>query len=247
MMVFNRRSTLALMLIGLLGMAPAWSEVLVLGGTGQLGARIVTLLVDAGEDVTVFVRPTSDRSRLNGLAVDYVVGDLLNDNDVAAVFESGTYRAVIIAVRAPLPKKDFYKIFSRNVATHASEAGVTQIIHHGAIGAGDNMALHPDVPWASVPGLSERMVDHGKAEETFLNSGIGTTIIRNSRVWPDDTPSTGNAELTEDQRTLTPITRADLARFTMDCLDNAAYAGKIFHAQDTSLSRPPPPPRTDAG
>ncbi len=247
MIGLKRNRLLALLLVTLLNcsaMTPAWSDILVFGGTGQLGARIVHLLRDAGEDVTVFVRPTSDRSPLDGLGVDYVVGDLLNEADVAAAFESASYRAVIVAVRVPVSVAGFYETANRHITRYAPAAGVMQIISHGAVGAGDNMAMHPDIPWSVVPGLSERMEDRGRAEALLMNSDIGVTIIRNSRVWPNDTPSTGHAELSEDQRTLTPITRADLARFTMDCLDNLACANKIYHARDTSLSWPPPQPES---
>jgi len=232
---------LALVVIVTLGVAPpAASDVLVFGGTGQLGARVVKLLLEDGEDVTVFARPTSDRARLDGLAVDYVVGDVLVEDDVAAAFGSGYFRAVIIAIRAPLSEAGFYSTMSRNIAAHAPMAGVEQIIYHGAVGAGDNMASHPEVPWASVPGLVERMEDQGTAEASLLNSGMATTVIRNSRVWPDETPSTGQAELTIVQTTLTPITRADLALLNMYCLDNAECADKIFHARDETLKWPPP-------
>ncbi len=102
------------------------------------------------------------------------------------------------------------------------------------------MALHPDVPWKSVPGLERRMLDHAKAEENFFASGINTTVIRNSRVWPHGTPSTGQASLSEDPATLTPITRIDLAILTMQCLDNPECVGKVYHAKDESLTWPPP-------
>ncbi len=220
------------------GAAPA--GVLVFGGTGQLGARIVKLLVAAGENVTVFVRPSSDRSRLDGLDVAYAVGDMLNEDDVAAAFQAGRYRAVVNAVRAPITDTPFYDITSKHVSKHAKATGVEQIIHHGAVGAGENMALHPDVPWGRVPGLAQRMEDHGAAERNFLASGIATTIIRNSRVWPDETPASGNAQLTEDQSVMTPITRADLAAMTLQCLDNPECANKVYHARDDSLSWPPP-------
>jgi uncharacterized protein YbjT (DUF2867 family) len=221
--------------------APAKADgVLVFGATGQLGARIVKRLVDAGEEVTVFVRPTSDRGRLSGLPVAYVVGDMMEEGDVAAAFQGRRYRVVVNAVRAPTSVAAFYDITSRHVAEFAKVSGVKQIIHHGAVGAGDNMALHPDVPWDRVPGLRARMLDHGTAEQNFLNSGIATTVIRNSRVWPDETPASGIAQLTEDQSVMTPITRVDLAAMTLQCLDNPGCGNKIYHARDDSLTWPPP-------
>ncbi|MEO8225735.1 MAG: NAD(P)H-binding protein, partial [Gammaproteobacteria bacterium] len=74
-------------------------EILVLGGTGNLGAEIVRRLVDQGDRVTVFTRPGSDRARLEGLRVSYVEGDLLNEADVAAAFKGRHFQFVIVAVR----------------------------------------------------------------------------------------------------------------------------------------------------
>ncbi len=228
-------------LTSVLMIAPAAAEgILLLGGTGQLGARVAKLLVEDGEQVTVLVRESSDRSSLDGLDVDFVVGDLMDEASVNAAFDGKTFRAVVNTVRAPTQIPEFYLKSSTYIANAAKGAGVQQIIHHGAVGAGSNRLLHPDVPWTSVPGLEARMLDHGAAEEVFFSSGIPTTIIRNSRVWPDDTPPSGNAVMTEDRGTLTPITRADLARFTMECLDNPECHGKIYHNRDDSLTWPPP-------
>lgn len=190
--------------------------VLVYGATGQLGARVAALLVEKGEDVTVLVRDSSDRSRLAGLDAEYVVGDMMDEDSINAAFEGRSFRVVINTARAPTALKDFYKLSSTYIANAAKQNGVQQIIHHGAVGAGSNMALHPDLPWSQMPDLEPRMMDHGVAEEVFFSSGIPTTIIRNSRVWPDDTPPSGNATMTEDRTVLMPITRADLARFTIE-------------------------------
>jgi len=233
---------MTLLLLGCLSAAgPVEAEgILVLGGTGELGTRIVKLLVENNEDVTVFVRESSDRSSLTDLDVEYAVGDLLDRASVDAAFKRKNFRAVIIAVRAPPELVDFFKVTSMNIVGAAKSREIKQIIHHGAFGAGANMALHPDEPWDRLPYLKPRMMDHGVAEEVFFSSGIPTTVIRNGRVWPNDTEPTGNAILTEDRTTITPITRADLARFTMECLDNPDCNNKVYHHKDDILSWPPP-------
>ena len=235
------RKLIVLSAVAVLWSSPSQAETaLVFGATGQLGARIVKLLLEDGHNVTAFVRDSSDRSSLNGLDVTYMVGNMMDQDSVTAAFKGQAIDVVINTARAPTDLKDFYKLSTTFIAEAAQANGVKQIIHHGAIGAGSNMALHPDVPWDRVPALVPRMMDHGVAEEIFFSSGVPTTIIRNSRVWPDDTPATGNATLTEDRRVLTPITRADLARFTMNCLLNEQCYGKVYHNQDDSLTWPPP-------
>lgn len=55
-------------------------KVLVTGATGFTGSRVVPLLLDSGHEVRCFVRETSDRSQLGTLPVEWVTGDL-SDNE----------------------------------------------------------------------------------------------------------------------------------------------------------------------
>jgi uncharacterized protein YbjT (DUF2867 family) len=61
--------------------------VLIIGGAGNTGSAVAKLLVERGDHVTVFVRTTTDRSRLEGLSVEYVVGDAMKADEVAAALQ----------------------------------------------------------------------------------------------------------------------------------------------------------------
>ena len=50
-------------------------KVLVTGGTGFTGSRLIPLLLKNGFQVRAFVRPTSDRSPLSALSVEWATGD----------------------------------------------------------------------------------------------------------------------------------------------------------------------------
>ena len=85
-------------------------DVLVLGGTGKVGARVVRALVNDGHRVTVFMRPTSDRSRIKGLPVSYVVGDLMNEADISAAMSGRQFNIIISAssgLRIRVPVRRF--------------------------------------------------------------------------------------------------------------------------------------------
>ena len=219
--------------------APAKArEVLVLGGTGQLGAQIVRALLQQGEHITVLARANSDRTRLKDLSVDYLTGDLLSDADVGRAMRAKKFSVVINAVRVEDGDIHFYEKILRPITVHAKATGVSQIIHHGAVGAGANAAKFATLGWDRIPGMLDRLRDQGVGEDLLRASGVPYTIIRNSRLYPDDTPATGKAELTVDDTVLTPMTRADLARLTVQCLGNKTCFGKTYHVRDVSLAWP---------
>ena len=216
------------------------TRVLVIGGTGQLGAEIVQRLVARGHQVTVFVRPSSDRTRLATWPVEYVTGDLFSEADMAAALKAKQYGAVIVALRVMDGDVNFYSKALTPLARHARAAGVGQIIHHGAVGAGANVAKFQQLGWERVPGLLDRLRDQGVGEDLLRGSGVPYTIIRNSRIYPPGHPATGRAELTEDDSVITPMTRADLAELTVQCLGAARCLNRVFHVRDPSLAWPPP-------
>lgn len=203
--------------------------VLVFGGTGRLGAPIVQLLVEAGHSVTVFARPTSDRHGLEGLEIDYAIGDLLNTDDVVAAFSQGDYRFVVDATSRRGNAGIFYDEAMANILRGISAGNVRQIIYHGSIGAGDN---HKQFPGMENSGMRDVLMAKGRAEALLVESGVTYTIIRNGMVRLDGTPATGTATLSEDTGTMGPITREDLALLTLECFDNEACFNKIFHAVD---------------
>lgn len=59
-------------------------RVLVAGASGFTGRRVTRALVAAGHDVAAFVRPTSDRRALAGSTADLRVGDLADEETLAA-------------------------------------------------------------------------------------------------------------------------------------------------------------------
>jgi uncharacterized protein YbjT (DUF2867 family) len=126
------------------------------------------------------------------------------------------------------------------LAVQARATGVGQIIHHGAVGAGSNAAQFPGLGWEKVPGLLDRLKDQGVGENIVRASGVPWTIIRNTRLYPDGTPATSTAKLTEDDTVINAMTRKDLALLTLSCLGNPACLNKTFHVKDGSLPWPPP-------
>lgn len=106
-------------------------------------------------------------------------------------------------------------------------------IHHGSIGAGENIKQVPAlVTFKQSPG----MVDKGEAEKVILSGDLPYVIIRNGLLpVKSDPPATGRGYLTSDLTTFGEVTRDDLAILTLDSIYNPARWNKIYHAIDPDL------------
>lgn len=209
--------------------------VLVFGGTGQLGLEIVKALTAKGEDVTVFTRPQSDRTSLGSMNVSFVVGDVLNADDVSSAFQSGSFRVAIDALaRDSNDDADFYIESMAHISRAAKETGVRQVILHGSVGAGLSHLSERD----SEEDFGPLMVAKGLGERYLIESGVPYTIIRNWALLPTPAKESGQAFMTEDQSARGLITRDALARFTIECLDQAQCINKIFHTVDDAVDAP---------
>ena len=93
--------------------------VIVFGGSGRTGAKIVDLLLARGEVVTVFVRPTSDRSRLDGRDVTFAVGDAMNADEVEAAIAAAKPRVVINAIGGRGTQSNFWDTTQLNMTASA--------------------------------------------------------------------------------------------------------------------------------
>jgi len=209
--------------------------VLVFGGTGQLGLEIVKALTAKGEDVTVFARPQSDRTSLGSMNISFVTGDVLNEDDVSAAFQSGSFRVVIDALaRDGNDDADFYIESMEYISRAAKETGVSQVILHGSVGAGLSHLSERD----SEEDFGPLMVAKGLGERYLMESGTPYTIIRNWALLPFPAKESGQAFMTEDQSARGLITRDALARFTVECLNQARCINKIFHTVDDAVDAP---------
>lgn len=208
-------------------------NVLVFGATGKLGYETARLLTRRGDKVTAFVRPSSDRSQLDGLGVDYAVGDAMNVDSVRAAFAASEFDAVITSIggmRAN-PPPDYQG--NANIFDAAADAGVKRVIFISTVGAGDS---YDAAPLPSRLALAKVIPLKTQAEDHLIASGLDYTIIR-----PGGLPygaGTGGGILSEDRATMGFINRPDLARLIVGVLDDSRTIGKTFAAIDPVLKSP---------
>jgi len=207
-------------------------RVLVFGGSGQLGSEIVRAMLGVGHDVTVFIRKTSSRERIEGLPISLVEGDATVEADVEHALRSRRFDVVVDALGRSGADVGFFAVSGPNIARWAAATGVRQIVLHSSVGVGASKDAYP----AELYPRMERLFTAKKTgEDAVIASGVTYTIIRNAvlRDPPEGTPE--HARLVTDQAVYGTVSRRGLARLTLGCVDEPDCADKVLHAIDDSL------------
>ena len=211
----------------------AKESILVVGGTGRVGSEIVKILANENKDITVLSRSDNNYSRLKGLNINYMQGNVLNDKDIERVFSEKDFSVVINALAKVGNSPNPHAVGQNNLIKWSKKTGIKHFILIGSVGAGSKQSeLVSDIVWSM---WKDILQEKGKAEASLINSKLPYTIIRTGIVVYDDTPATGNAELLEDDTIVGIITRKDLAQLTGECVLNGLCINKIYHAFDASL------------
>lgn len=189
----------------------AVKRTLVTGGTGFVGAHLVKLLVERGDQVRVMARATSDRSLLEGLELEWVLGDL---NDPESLREAVTDCQVVYHCAADyrLYSRDpssLYKVNvegTRAILAACGEAAVEKVVYTSSVAA---LAVPPPGHCSNESSRArlEQVVGHYKrskflAQEVALeaaSNGLPVVLVNPSTpVGPGDIKPTATGKIIVD-------------------------------------------------
>lgn len=217
------------------------AKVLMFGGAGSTGSQVAKHLVARVDDVVVFVRPPSDRTKLNGLKVEFVTGDVNDAPSVAAAFSRVRPDYVVSTMQDRPGEKTPHGDGDGHIAAAAKASGVKQVLVVSSIAAA--VVDGTDADRATLPDINFKAFAHiirekAAGERKLIESGVPYTIIRIGALIVERGkpmhPGTGQGYLT-DKRVMGPITYPDLGRLMFDCVGADRCMNKIFYATDDSL------------
>lgn len=208
--------------------------VLIFGASRETGLEVAKILTGRGETVAAFARPASDLTELKSLKLQQIVyGDVLDPVAVGKAFAAGRFRAVVCTIgahRGQLPRPDFEGVKIIVDSIRKLDTNVPRLLLVTVIGAGDSRdAVAPKV----LEVLGEVIRLKTLAENYVIESGLRYVILRPGGMTSD--PATGTAIRTGDHKTMGVITRADLARLVVECLDDESTNGNIYHTVDPAI------------
>ncbi|MGN6799532.1 MAG: NAD(P)H-binding protein [Gaiellaceae bacterium] len=204
-------------------------KILVTGGTGFVGSRIVHALRAEGRDVRALVRRPERGAHLASIGVELATGDVADAASLAAAADGCTHVVHLVAILNGKPQ-DFDRVMIRgtqNVIAAAKTAGVERFVLMSALG-----------PTSTTKDLGPYFGAKVAMEQDTVASGLEYTIFRPSFVF-----GRGGARATfmkqvryspvvtvigSGQQRVQPIWIDDVAEHFARALDTTAAANKTF-------------------
>ena len=223
-------------------------NILLFGGSGRTGLHIARQLCARGDQVVAMNRASTDATALADTGATIVTGSPLDQNDIEIAFAAGSFDAAILTLGhrrgEPPPRADLEGV--KMIIDTAKSLDVERVLMITMIGAGDSISVVSDkvIEFLGVPIKAKT-----EAEDYLRDSGLAWTILRPGGL--NEAPESGTGELREEC-IMGVITTAELARLTLDCLDNPDSIGKVYHTIDPEIKQQAPlqrgenlPPKRD--
>ena len=146
------------------------------GASGFVGSAVLRQLIEAGHTVVALVRPNSDQSNLDGLAVESVTGDLTDPDSFAPALANcdnlfhvaADYRLWV------LRPDDMYETnvtATSNLMLAAAQAGIKRIVYTSSVAT---LGLNSDGTPAdeTTPVTLADMIGHYKRSKFLAEAGV---------------------------------------------------------------------------
>ena len=204
-------------------------KILVTGGAGFVGSRIVHTLRAEGRDVRALVRRPEGGAHLASLGVELATGDVTDPASLAAAADGCTHVIHLVAILQGKPH-DFERVMTRgtrNVLAAAKGAGVERFILMSALGttaATKDVVPYFGAKWAMEQDTITSGLEYSIFRPSFVfgRGGALATFLKQVRYSPVVTV------IGSGRQRIQPIWIDDVAEHFARALDTPAAANKTF-------------------
>lgn len=172
-------------------------KALVTGATGFIGSHLIDRLLERGDEVTAFARPTADASALERQGVRVITGDVRDEREVESAVHGSdiVYHLARAKGHGARPMSEVKAVNldgTSNVARAATRAGVQRIVYASSVAVYgsrpkrmrvlEDDALNPDSPYARSKADAEAAL-HEHARVPFVIARITSVLGPRCRSW----------------------------------------------------------------
>lgn len=198
-------------------------QVLVVGGTGALGRRVIWALRERGKPVRALVRPGSDASVLEGEGIEVVRGDMMDPASLGPALD-GADALVTSAVGYTRRRKGDTSLTdtvgNRNLADAALNEGIRRFVFTGILNANEA----PDVPHFWHKKLAEDYLE--KLGVPFVSLRPGAFLDQVMQLMGSGIAKGRLLSLGSPTVPLTYVLSADVARYLAEAVDAGGVEGE---------------------
>ncbi|MGZ5420460.1 MAG: SDR family oxidoreductase [Solirubrobacterales bacterium] len=196
-------------------------DVVVVGGHGKIGLRLLKLLAARGDRARGLIRKPGQAAELEAAGAEAVVCDLEAEDDISGAI--GAADAIVFSAGAgPGSGPERKQTVDHGGAVKAIEAakqnGIDRFLIVSSMGAAN--------PPAGDEGMAPYLRAKAAADQALSESGLDHTIVRPGRL--TDGPGTGRIEVAETLGRRGQIPRDDVAATLVGCLEEPSTIGKTF-------------------
>ena len=204
--------------------------ILVTGGTGFVGPKVVRALRDRGYDVRCLVRDRRRASGVAALGAELVEGDV-TDAASLRVAAHGCEEVVHLVSIVEGSRADYDRVMkggTRNVVAAAKEVGARRFVHMSALGVNDRTRFvtpYFEAKWEMEKTVRESGLEHVIFHPSFVfgrDGGVLPTFVRVAR-WSPVTPIVGGGS-----ERFQPIWAEDVGVYFALSIDEPAAANRTF-------------------
>jgi uncharacterized protein YbjT (DUF2867 family) len=204
--------------------------ILVTGGTGFIGPKVVHALRAAGREVRCLVRRPARAVTLKTWGCELATGNVTDPESLKKAVAGCDTVVHLVAIIAGTPA-DFDRVMigaTENLLASAKEAGVARFVLMSALGTSDetkDLVPYYGAKWEMEQATKASGLEHVIFRPSFVfgrDGGVLPLFIRQVR-WSPVTPVVGDGE-----RRLQPVWVEDVAAYFAKAVDLPAAANRTF-------------------
>jgi NADH dehydrogenase len=167
-------------------------KVLVTGGTGFVGPKVVRAILDAGHDVRALARDRKKAAHVAALGAELVEGDMKEPASLRSAAQGVDAVVNLVAIRQGRPE-EFQRIMvdgTRSLLAAAKEGGALRFVHMSALGTSDetkDLVPYYGAKWQMEQDVRASSIPHVIHRPSFVfgrDGGILATFRKIAKLAP---------------------------------------------------------------